>query len=448
MPRATKAAPTPRKATPARGHGKGTAKYDEAKHPRGQGGRFASKGGQAARTAKPKKTGTAKQRKGLADQIRTARAAAKTPEARKALLTQVRGLRQKRADWRRGQGKTRVEKLPKPSGPVRPPAKPKPPRKVGTAKQRKGLADQIRAARAGAKTPEARKALLGQVRDLRAKRSEWARGQGKKQVEPLPKPPKEPKPKTPKAPKEKTPRKEPKPKAPKPPKEPKAVAAKKAAADLRGHYASTQRMTDAQRHAALDAYLAKHQTPAVSVKVHSMATAEEMHSIPFDGYTLHYPKGDTSAVLKTVRAAELYAPLPKELTQHTKNVYLTKQTNKHDEFWSKQYNKPGTHVLATGGDGDVVIYRNQGVTSGVLAHEMGHNLATARYGDTEPYKLSDFAVATKHEAPPTAYAKTNSTEDFAESVMLYTANNAGLKRLAPKRHAVLTRMFKDPNYDG
>jgi Pro-Pro endopeptidase len=154
----------PRKAAPAnRGYGQaGKAKHDPAKHPRDANGRFITTGG-AGKT--------------------------KTPRTKKAAA-------------------------PKP---------PKPPKKVGTPKQRKGLADQIRAARAAAKTPEARTTLLGAVRDLRAKRSEWKRGQGKTQVERLPKPPKEAKPK-----KEVKPKKEAKPKTPKPVKEPKPEVEKKA----------------------------------------------------------------------------------------------------------------------------------------------------------------------------------------------------------------------------
>jgi hypothetical protein len=379
----------PRKAAPAnRGHGeKGVAKYDPEKHPRGPDGRFLSKGGAAK--------------------------APKTPRTARA---------------------------------TRPPAKPKLPKKVGTAKQRKGLADQIRAARKGAKTREARKALLHQVRDLRRKRSEWQRGQGKTQVEKLPRPPKEKKPAATK------PATKPKAEKPaKPPKEPKKPPAHAPTAhphDLRAAYEKVKHLPEAERHAAIMAHVEKHQTPAVAVKAHGMAEAEQMHSIPFDGYNLHYPKGDTGSVVRVLRGSELYAPAPHELGRHTKDVYMVAQANSQDGHWAKQYGKPGFESIATGGDGKVVFYGGRGINSKTLAHEMGHNLAAARYGMVEPSYRSAFSKAADAEAPPTPYARVSPAEDFAESVMMFAVNNAGLKKIAPKRHKVIARMLKDPNYAG
>ncbi len=384
----------PRKAAPAnRGHGE-KATHDPAKHPRGPDGRFITTGG--------------------------AKAKAKTTKAPKTTKT-----------------------------PTKPPAKPKPPKKVGTPKQRKGLADQIRKARTAAKTPEARKALLTQVRGLRQKRSEWKRGQGKTQVEKLPKapkPPKEPKTKakTPKAPKKPA---DPKPATVKPPKA-KPTASKSAVPDLRSHYESIKHLPDDQKRQAVLEFVDKHKTPAASVKLHGMEHAEEMHSIPADGYNLHFPKDNPEMIVKTVRGYDLAGALPKELTVHTKDVYLSKQANKDDARWAKVYNNPGHESLATGGGGSVVFYNGGTPSRGYLAHEMGHNLATAKYGSTKPFELGAFSKATRGEKPPSPYAMKSPSEDFAESVRYFVLNREGFKRIAPKRYKVIDRMLKDPNYAG
>jgi hypothetical protein len=347
---AVKATPTrPKKATPSnRGHGeKGVAKYDPSKHPRDANGRFLSKGGAAG--AGPK--------------------TAKAPKAPKAKV-------------------------------AKPPAKPKPPKKVGTAKQRKGLADQIREARAKAKTPEAKKALLKQVRDLRQKRAEWKRGQGKTQVEKLPKPPK--------TPKEAKPKKEAKPRAPKEPK----VKAEKKATEKKAREAKpkvpgepkapkAKKTTEMQKE--LIAFVDKHKGIAFEVKTGGMGVSEQMHSVQFGQHRLYFPKGDRAAenAASTARNLVLGDQLHPELARHTKGIYLTNQRNRHDAHWEQEYGIAGFKSAATGGDGNVTVYNGGPMGAGTFAHEAGHNLATARYGDTKPYVMSDFMVAAR-SAPPSA----------------------------------------------
>ncbi len=277
----------------------------------------------------------------------------------------------------------------------------------------------------------------------------------KKPKEPKPsKPPKEPK--KPAAPAKKPPVEKPaKPAAAKPPKEPKKPATAKPAekpasgADLRSHYnAAIKDLPIDQQKPAMAAFLEKHQTPAALVNTHGMTKPEYMHSIAFDGYNLHYPKGNVDVVLRTARVSELHAPMPAELARHTKNVYVTSQIHGDEVMWNTKYNIPGGTIEATGGDGNVVFYRGAPVTSDYLAHEMGHNMAAARYGMTKPGEFSHFTKATKGEAPPTDYATKSPSEDFAESTMMFVKENARLKKIAPQRHKVLERMLKDPNYVG
>jgi hypothetical protein len=86
--------------------------------------------------------------------------------------------------------------------------------------------------------------------------------------------------------------------------------------------------------------------------------------------------------------------------------------------------------------------------SSTFAHEAGHNLATARYGNTMPKPVSDFTIAAAKEKYPTAYAAKSPAEDFADSVRLHTIDNAKFKAANPLRHAVIDRMLREPGYGG
>jgi hypothetical protein len=485
---AVKATPTrPKKATPSnRGHGeKGVAKYDPSKHPRDANGRFLSKGGAAGagpKTAKapkapkakvakppakpkpPKKVGTAKQRKGLADQIREARAKAKTPEAKKALLKQVRDLRQKRAEWKRGQGKTQVEKLPKPpktpkEAKPKKEAKPRAPKEPKVKAEKKATEKKAREAKPKVpgepKAPKAKKTTAkgraetatdagdtvmrrakalqdrykregaadisemsklagerhGMARDLRDQRRTVAR-LGKR-----------------------------------------VDAARVAAAskgDLQAQTELLLRKPPAEMQKELIAFVDKHKGIAFEVKTGGMGVSEQMHSVQFGQHRLYFPKGDRAAenAASTARNLVLGDQLHPELARHTKGIYLTNQRNRHDAHWEQEYGIAGFKSAATGGDGNVTVYNGGPMGAGTFAHEAGHNLATARYGDTKPYVMSDFMVAARREPHPTEYAKKSPAEDFAESVMLHTTANAKFKSTNPLRYAVVDRMLREPSYGG
>jgi hypothetical protein len=522
-----------RKAAPAnRGYGQpGVAKHDPAKHPRDANGRFITTGGagkapKAARTRKaavpgkaapPKKVGTPKQRKGLADQIRAARAAAKTPEARTTLLGAVRDLRAKRAEWKRGQGKTQVEKLPKEAKPKKvkeAKAKAEKPKKekiqkeeksaklgvteavtklrefherglsqksdeidshikdlsrlttkdlkevqkeflgvnlgrtkgemlaeikgrlesthfsrqrvqeireIGTKKQlteheqllKRVQARRDRLTRAGAKTQEEMSRIAGerqqQANEKRGTRAALARlkAEGKK--------------------------------------------GKPAKGDLRAHAESLLKLKPSEQKGKLVEFIERHKGPAADVKTHGMTAAERMHSIRYGEHTIHFPDTQAGKVAAagTARGLLLGAPLHPEASRHTKNIYLTTQANSHDAHWEKRYNVKGFQSAATGGDGDVVVYHGAYLGSaGTFSHEAGHNLANARYGSTFPRSSGDFMKAAAKEGPPSQYATNSHAEDFAESVRLYTHDNAAFAKSSPRRHAVIKRMLEDPTYGG
>lgn len=273
------------------------------------------------------------------------------------------------------------------------------------------------------------------------------------------KPAKEPKPKKPakepaekKPPKEQAPKKPAeKPKTPKEkPKESEPKASIREAMTARGGRSKDE---------VIHEYLVKHQAPAAPVQKHGMSEPESMSSIEIDGFRLHYPpppaKFDPNApVHPTVSTIRDYLsfgkdPLPHELARHTENVYMSTQANKADKHWQITYNNPDFRSGATGGDGDIVTYNTNRFTKHNVSHEMGHNLAKARYGGVDPRYGGDYANAIRSgEKAPSDYGKMNDAEDFAEGVKGYVRGPAHFAASWPKRAAVIKKMLEDPSYAG
>lgn len=134
--------------------------------------------------------------------------------------------------------------------------------------------------------------------------------------------------------------------------------------------------------------------------------------------------------------------LPGPLSAATEKVYFTSQTNKNDAYWQQRYSG-FTHSLATGGDGNIVVYRGKQLDLASYAHESGHNLAAKLYGDTEPSVGSKYRTAMRGEQPVSEYAKNSPSEDFAESASQYVVNGSYMKMVAPQRYAVIDKIMKD-----
>lgn len=183
---------------------------------------------------------------------------------------------------------------------------------------------------------------------------------------------------------------------------------------------------------------------------HGMSTPSKFSSFTFEGLDFHYEPGLESQVSQTLGLLAVEAKLPDRLTKHTKRVVFTAQANSADDYWKKAYNDP-THVsAATGGDGSITIYNGMATYPQTIAHESGHNLATAIYGNTKPRASSDFAAAARSgEKPVTPYAENSLDEDFAESVRYYVTVPADyFKARAPRRYEVIKRIFEEAGYGG
>ena len=197
---------------------------------------------------------------------------------------------------------------------------------------------------------------------------------------------------------------------------------------------------------------------AVRAHVHGMSAPEEFRTLEFEGMTLHFPEvmpwdpanpHAVNPVVATLRALTDVPPLPSRLTATTRNIYFTRQANRYDAIWEVRYNMPGFESAASGGDGNVAVYKGRSLTAATFGHEAGHNLANRLYGTTTPSSRSDYTAALNSPEPPvSAYAKASPAEDFAEAVELYTYDADRLKEIAPLRYDVIRRIMGDPSYGG
>lgn len=163
---------------------------------------------------------------------------------------------------------------------------------------------------------------------------------------------------------------------------------------------------------------------------HNMGKAEMMHQVGLEHARLAYPStiSGREAAAKYIAA---WASLPPELSFASGNVVISSGPSTKDAYLSKLY-KTNFQSAATGGDGHIVVYNNGGshntpAVREVLAHEMGHNLATKIYGGTQivpkPYhEAYALAKAGDKSWKPSDYAMTNIGEFFAESLATTVAS--------------------------
>jgi hypothetical protein len=134
--------------------------------------------------------------------------------------------------------------------------------------------------------------------------------------------------------------------------------------------------------------------------------------------------------------------VPPKVMDAIGQVVHTTQKNKDDAYWEKQYGISNFESAATGGDGGIVVYSGNPVSTGTVAHEAGHNLATKIWGKTSPPKDSEYGKAQQSEKPVSTYGAISSTEDFAEAVKLFVKSPDEMKREFPKKFAALKQIME------
>jgi hypothetical protein len=204
----------------------------------------------------------------------------------------------------------------------------------------------------------------------------------------------------------------------------------------------TQAWNDLQRRTS--ALIREASTLSFTGQVHGMSSDVQFKGFKLGNQEIYWetPFQARDFVLTQFQAKQTGIDLPPTLSAATERIYFTSQANKLDAYWQTRYAN-FTSSLATGGDGNIVVYNNKRITQSDYAHESGHNLATKLYGDTEPAAGSKYRTAMRGEPPVSEYAKNSPSEDFAESVSQYVVNGSYMKQVAPQRYAAIDKIIKD-----
>jgi hypothetical protein len=219
---------------------------------------------------------------------------------------------------------------------------------------------------------------------------------------------------------------------------------------------STNQMNVFQRQVVIRDYVEKNSVKIKNTQAfHGMKSPRKMLSVEYRDFTLLYEKNPKSlnALIRTIDSLEAGEVIPQTVKDKTKNIIFTMQKNKDDAYWKKIY-KNFTGSLATGGDGNIVVYRGRSLDTSDAAHEMGHNLAFSVYGDAKPiigtdfYNLASGWATGLTEGPMSQYAKNSYAEDFAESVKYYVVDRGRMKIDFPERFKVIDRLMYDTKYGG
>jgi hypothetical protein len=247
----------------------------------------------------------------------------------------------------------------------------------------------------------------------------------------------------------------PKPK-PKPKPKPRAPTFERELATAGEAIMKAPRPARAETFEAIAALIEKHAVAGpTGVAKHGMRTQEDFRTIKLLGINWHFSgtAAAGSGITKQMAVwvfrggpATIRRKIPRRLARSTKDVFMTAQVNRDDDYWRSRY-KDFDKSLATGGDEEIVVYGDDTITLGSLAHEMGHNLAEVIYGSTTP--IRDYALAIGTTEPPVSeYAKNSDSEDFAESLKSYVTERAKMKADFPVRYRIIHKIMTDLSYGG
>lgn len=186
--------------------------------------------------------------------------------------------------------------------------------------------------------------------------------------------------------------------------------------------------------------MAEHGYDAGDVKEHGMTTPARMRKMDVDGVSFEWEAGTEKQMALTI--ANLVAkPIPDKLWAANGRVMMTTQQSKDDPHWQKAYNNPDHKSIATGGDGNMVIYNGKAISPSIVAHESGHNLAMKTWGDTKPPYGSDYGRC-GYEPPVSRYGANSRDEDFAEACRMYATDRENLRENFPSKHDAIHAMLR------
>lgn len=150
------------------------------------------------------------------------------------------------------------------------------------------------------------------------------------------------------------------------------------------------------------------------------------------------------------QTAQGLAAVPPGQLSTIHQVVLSPNPNPSDAYWAQVYNKPGFTSAATGGNGGVTHYplsnaQSQERIDSNTIHEGGHTYSQELWKD--PQTKADWENAIKaDDQAPSEYAESAPTEDFSESLVMYTLAKgtpceAAARSIYPNRFAVFDKLF-------
>lgn len=161
------------------------------------------------------------------------------------------------------------------------------------------------------------------------------------------------------------------------------------------------------------------------------------YKITIDGIDIYFNE-DNEQTIKAIKALIKGNKIPDILKEHIDSIIL-----------SDDISPSGPEAIAEMIEGNITIWKDKLTEAGNIAHEAAHQLASEKWGDSTPPADSDYRAAIDSGEPPVSeYAKTRPSEDFAEAVKLYINDKERLKRLFPRRYAIINKLMNNRNYNG
>jgi uncharacterized protein YjdB len=196
----------------------------------------------------------------------------------------------------------------------------------------------------------------------------------------------------------------------------------------------------------VDRYIRQRETKKTEVvNLVTVKNIEWMYAVDWEGIRWHYSEETRASVVKTISDLVRETKIPQSLKRHTNDVYFSTQPNKDDSFWEFFYQIPGFASYASARQQSVMVYSMNALDKGAMCHEMAHNLALWKYGNTVPPQWSDYyqALMQPNEPPVSQYATRHEQEDSAESVKEFILNPMRLRVHQPTRYNVIRRILED-----
>ena len=169
------------------------------------------------------------------------------------------------------------------------------------------------------------------------------------------------------------------------------------------------------------------------------------------GKRFAYPIGATkdSIEFSAAKASRVIQSMPRYLQDNVDGVVFAGRNHPLDEYYQKIYGWDKDTRGAMYSSDPVTVHTKYYTMEGfrdALTHEISHHIdLKVRFRYDNAMQAEWAKAVTSDNGYPTNYAKTNSTEDFAESMMCYLRGKREFKKKYPNRTKILERVIKKVN---